>query len=150
MLERLIKTYPTSSLLGYIHKCKVGEIIIGHELMQMLDILLSHFDNPDIRFDPTDAHKRIKFIETKCKHYEAPFAGKPFILELFQKAFIETVYSFKIFDSEIGRLVRLYQDVLYVVGRKNGKTPVVGAIDLSEFFCGPEGIKILCSSNDYE
>ncbi|GAB6170930.1 terminase large subunit [Paradesulfitobacterium aromaticivorans] len=139
-----------SWLLEYIARCKSGEIIIGHELMQMLDILLSQFDNQDIKFELADAHKRIKFIETKCKHYEAPFAGKPFILELFQKAFIESIYSFKIFDAEIGRWVRLYQDVLYVVGRKNGKTPTVGAIDLSEFFCGPEGIKILCSSNDYE
>jgi len=46
--------------------------------------------------------------------------------------------------------VRLYQDVLFVVGRKNGKIPLIGAKNLAEFFCGPEGIKILCSSNDYE
>jgi len=139
-----------SWLLEYINKCKSGEILIGRELMAMLDILLSHFNNPKITVDLTDAHKRIKFIETKCKHFEAPFAGKPFILELFQKAFIEAIYSFKIYDQEIGRLVRLYQDVLYLVARKNGKTPLIAAICLSEFFCGPRGTKILCSSNDYE
>ncbi|MEN6349328.1 MAG: terminase TerL endonuclease subunit [Syntrophomonas sp.] len=137
-------------LLEYIHKCKTGEEIVGHELMQMLDILLKHFDAPDITIDFKDAHKRIKFIEEKCRHYEAPFAGKPFILELFQKAFIEAIYIFKIHDAEVGRLVRLYQDILYMVGRKNGKTPVISALDLAEFFCGPLGIKILCSSNDYE
>jgi len=139
-----------SWLLEYIGKCKSQEIIIGHELMQMLDILLSHFNNPDIRVEFEDAHKRIHFIQTQCKHYEAPFAGKPFILMLFQKAFIEAVYSFKIYDEEVGRWIRLYQDVLLVIGRKNGKTPLVAAIDIAEFFCGPMGIKILCSSNDYE
>lgn len=139
-----------SWLLEYIEKCKSGEIIIGHELMQMLDILLSHFNNPEIVFDVSDAHKRIKFIESKCKHFEAPFAGKPFVMELFQKAFNEAIYSFKIYDDEVGRMVRLYQDILYLVGRKNGKTPIIGAFDLSEFFCGPMGVKILCSSNDYE
>ena len=54
--------------------------------------------------DFSDAHKRIKFIETKCRHSEAPF-GKPFVLELFQKAFIEAIYSFKIYDDELGHWV---------------------------------------------
>lgn len=139
-----------SFLLEYISKCKSGEIIVGHELMAQLDIFLTHFDDPEITINFEDAQKRIKFIESKCKHYEAPFAGKPFILILFQKAFIESIYSFLIFDDEVGRLVRLYQDILFVVGRKNGKTPFIGAICLAEFFCGPLGLKILCSSNDYE
>lgn len=139
-----------SWLLEYIDKCKREEIIIGHELMQMLDILLTHFDDPNIKIDFGLAHKRIKFIESQCKHYEAPFSGKPFILMLFQKALIEAIYSFLIFDEEVGRWIRLYQDILLLIGRKNGKTPVVSAIDLAEFFCGPVGIKILCSSNDYE
>lgn len=139
-----------SFLLQYISQCKSGEILIGHELMEQLDILLLHFDDPKITIDLDDAHKRINFIESKCKHFEAPFAGKTFILMLFQKAFIEAIYTFKIFDDEIGRLVRLYQDVLYLVSRKNGKTPLISAICLAEFFCGQQGTKILCSSNDYE
>jgi len=139
-----------SSLLEYIGKCKSGEITIGHELMQMLDTLLSHFNDPEIKFELADAHKRIKFIETKCKHFEAPFAGKPFILMLFQKAFIEAIYSFKIYDEEIGRFIRLYQDILFLVARKNGKTPLISALCLAEFFCGEMGTRILCSSNDYE
>jgi phage terminase large subunit-like protein len=157
-----------SWLLEYIGKCKSGEEIIGRELMLMLDILLTHFDDPDIKIDFADAHKRIKFIQTKCKHSEAPFAGKPFMLCLFQKAFIESIYIFKIFDQEIydrhtdkerelspglnsaNGWVRLYQDMLYLVGRKNGKTPLVSAISLSEWFCGEKGTKILCSSNDYD
>ena len=150
MLEQIKRRYPGSFLLEYIHKCKAGEIIVGHELMQMLDIFLEDFDNPDIKIEFQDAHKRIKFIETKCKHSEAPFAGKPFILELFQKAFIESIYIFKIYDREIVRWVRLYQEVLFLVARKNGKTPLISAICLAEFFCGQMGLKILCSSNDYE
>jgi phage terminase large subunit-like protein len=139
-----------SYLLEYIHKCKSGEIVVGRELMQQLDMLLEHFSDPAIKVDLAAAHKRIRFIETRCKHFEAPFAGKPFILELFQKAFIESIYAFQIYDEELGRWVRKYQDILFVVGRKNGKTPIVSALCLAEFFCGPMGLKILCSSNDYE
>jgi phage terminase large subunit-like protein len=139
-----------SWLLEYINKCKSGEIVIGQELMQQLDILLNHFNDTSITIDFIEGHKRIRFIEEKCKHSEAPFAGKPFILILYQKAFIEAIYSFKIYDEEVGRLVRLYQDVLFLVARKNGKTPLISAICLAEWFCGPMGLKILCSSNDYE
>lgn len=139
-----------SWLREYIIKCKAGEEIIGHELMLGLDRLLELFSQPDITVDFEDAHKRIKFIENECKHFEAPFAGKPFILELFQKAFIESIYIFKIYDDEVGRLVRLHQEILFLVARKNGKTPLVSAICLAEFVCGPKGLKILCSSNDYD
>ncbi len=149
-LYDLCEKYSGSFLLQYIAKCKSGEIIIGQELMQQLDMLLAHFDDPNIQINFTEAHKRIKFIETQCKHSEAPFAGKPFILMLFQKALIESVYSFFIFDQELGKWVRKYQEVIYLVGRKNGKTPLIGATCLSEFFCGSAGIKMLCSSNDYE
>ncbi len=140
----------TSWLHEYMAKCRTGEILVGQELLQMFDILEEHLRNPDIRFDTEDAHKRIRFIETKCRHFQAPFAGKPFKLELFQKAYIEAFYSFKIYDEEIGRWVRLFQESLLLIGRKNGKTPLIAAKDLAEFFCGPEGINILCSSNDYE
>lgn len=139
-----------SWLLEYIAGAKAGEIVIGHELLMQLDKLLAHFSDPAIRVDFTQAHKRIQFIETRCRHFEAPFAGKPFVLMLFQKAFIEAIYIFQILDPDLGRWVRLYQDVLFLVGRKNGKSPLVSAVCLAEFFCGPRGLKILCSSNDYE
>ena len=150
MITSLRKEYPDSHLLDYIVRCEAGDEIIGRDLWLMLDILLANFENPDLRVDFTEAHKRIKFIETQCKHFEAPFAGKPFILLPFQKAFIESIYSFKIYEPEVERWVRLYQDVLFVVGRKGGKTPLIGAMNLAEFFCGPMGTKILCSGNDYE
>lgn len=149
-LNDLRQQYPDSWLLEYIDKCKSGEIIVGREIFQEFDILLGNFEDNSIHFELGDAHKRIKFIQTHCKHYEAPFAGKPFILTLRQKAFVEALYSFKIFDEEIGRWVRLYQEALLLVGRKCGKTPFVAALMLAEWFCGELGTKELCSSNDYD
>jgi phage terminase large subunit-like protein len=150
LLQELRKQYPDSHLLEYIEKCKSGEILIGHELMQQLDMLLKHFDDPDIKIEFADSIKRIKFIEEKCKHSEAPYAGKPFILMLNQKAFIESIYIFLIYDDELQMTVRKYQEVLFLVSRKGGKTPLISALCLAEFFCGEIGTKILCSSNDYD
>jgi len=150
LIQELRKQYPDSHLLEYIEKCKSGEILIGHELMQQLDMLLKHFDDPNIKIEFGSGRKYIKFIETKCKHSEAPFAGKPFILALFQKAFVEAFYSFKIYDDEIEKWVRKYQEFTLLIGRKNGKTPLASALGLAEFFCGEFGTKVLYSSNDYE
>lgn len=157
-MNKLYNQYP-GYLTEYMAKCKNGEILIGNELMMMLDILKNYLIRPDalydsikseIEFKTEDAHKRIKFIEKECKHFEAPFAGKPFLLTLRQAAFIESFYSFKIYDEEVGRQVRLFLEYLLVVARKCGKTPLAAAMNLAEWFCGEMGTKVLCSSNDYE
>lgn len=155
ILETTNKIY-TSHILEYIRLIKSGEILVGEELQLQLDKLKKELTDPiyqnimNIQIDFEASEKRISFIETKCKHFEAPFAGKPFILDIFQKSFIEAIFAIKIWDDEIGRYVRKYQDVLFLVGRKNGKTPLIGAICLAEWFCGEAGKKILCASNNYD
>lgn len=145
-----------SNILEYYKKIQSGEIIVGRELLFQLKQLVKEVSDTcyqeenNIKIDYEASDKRIRFIETKCKHFEAPHAGKPFILEIWQKALVEALFAIKIYDNEIGRYVRKYQDVLFLVGRKNGKTPFISAICLAEWFCGEVGKKILCASNDYE
>lgn len=145
-----------SHIVNYYNLIKLGEIIVGNELMLQLEELVKAIQDPiyqkvmNIQIDFAESEKRIKFIESECKHFEAPYAGKPFILEIWQKAFVEAIFAIKIFDEELDRYVRKHQDVLFLVGRKNGKTPFISAICLAEWFCGEMGTKILCSSNDYE
>jgi len=139
-----------SWLRQYIGRCKLGLETVGIELMQMLDLHVEDLFDHNLRYDTEQSDVRIKFIEAKCKFYEAPFAGKPFIMTLRQKAFIEAVYSFKMYDEELGRWARLYQDVLLLIARKGGKTPLIAAMMLAEWFCGLMGTRCLCSSNDHE
>jgi len=137
-----------SYLLEYYDKCKSGEIVIGKELQLMLDILIVDMDDPIFRYDVTEAHKRIKFIESECKHSISPFAGEPFILELWQKAYLEAKYAFYMLID--GDWLRRFNRSLLMIGRKNGKTTLISADGLAEFFCGNIGTNILCASNDYE
>lgn len=138
----------SSYLVEYYKKCKAREIIVGKEIMTQLEMLMEDMNNPIFRFDTTEPHKRIKFIENECKHSISPFAGKPFLLQLHQKAFREAIYGFKM-EIE-GNWLRRFTEVTYMVGRKNGKTSEVAADGNSEFFCGNIGTNILCASNDYE
>lgn len=144
-----------SYFIEYYKACRRGDILVGHELQTTLEMLMQDIlHNSDVyRFTLDEAHKRIHFIEHEIKHFEAPFAGKPFILALCQKAIAEAIFGFYMYDSETsggGRWVRRFQDVLLLMGRKNGKTPFIAALVLAEWFCGEVGQKVMCASNDYE
>lgn len=139
-----------SWIAKYWESIKSGESVVGTYVRIQMEKLMEDMSSPDIVFDPTDSNKRIRFIESECKHAQAPFAGKPFILALWQKAILEAFYSFKIYDEELQRYVRKYRDVLLVIARKNGKSPFVSAWSLAEWFCGEMGTNILFGSNDYD
>ena len=150
---RLLAPY-RSYLHLYAEKIKSGQIVAGTRIKKGIRRFLDDFDNPELRIDLPESDKRIRFIEHECKLYEAPFSGRPFRLELFQKAIIESIYAIKKWNPEAnfgkGGWVRKYQDVLILIARKNGKTPLVAAVSLSEFMCGEMGTKILYGSNDFE
>lgn len=105
----------------YLSEIRAGKIIVGRELMTELEKLESDLDNPRYRYDTAESDKRIRFIEKECKHYEAPWAGKPFLLLLWEKAVIELLYSFKIYDEDLERWVRRFKEMTLLVARKNGK-----------------------------
>ena len=85
----------------YREAIRNGEIIAGQELITALDMYIEDMRNPRYVYDTKDAYRRIDFMETFVKLTKSPFYGKPMILMLWQKAFIECLYSFKI--AEIGR-----------------------------------------------
>lgn len=144
-----------SYLIEYYKRCRSGDIIIGRELKTQLEMLIQDivYRADTYRFTLEGAHKRIAFIEREVKHFESPFAGKPFILTLNQKAIAEAIFGFFVFDEELlggGRWVRRFKEVLLLIARKNGKTPFTAALTLAEWFCGEAGQKVMCASNDYE
>jgi len=77
-------------------------------------------------YDANKANHAIEFIENYCKHSKGKFGGKPFILELWQKALIAA--TFGIVHKIDG--TRKYQEVMLVVARKNGKSTLAAAIGL--------------------
>lgn len=144
-----------SFLIEYYKRCRSGEIIIGRELKTTLEMLIQDIFCGDdkYRFTLKAAHRRIAFIEKEVKLFESPFAGKPFILALCQKAFAEAVFGFYVYDTELSYgagWVRRFTEALFLVARKNGKTPFIAALTLAEWFCGEMGQKVMCASNDHE
>lgn len=127
----------------YYNKIQSGEIVAGIEIKTALNRLMQDLKNPKYVYETKDADKRIYFIEHYCKHTKSPFYGKPFKLELWEKAMIEAAYSFKYTETEFRR----FKEVLLLIARKNGKTTLIAAILLAEFFCGKGGTDVVCASN---
>lgn len=130
-------------LLEYVDEIKKGNIIVGNELKTELDKLIVDLDNPKYIFDEEPGRLRIEFIEKFCKHTKSPFNGKPFILELWEKAFLQVAYGFKYKETGLRR----FNEVVLLIARKNGKTTFVAGIDLAEFFLSRGGVDIVCASN---
>lgn len=135
-------------LYKYREAIRAGEILACMDMTQELDNLLEDMDAPEYLYDTADADDRIDFIEHCVKLTKAPFYGKPFKLLLWQKAFIEAIYSFKVRSIDTGGWVRRFQECLLIVSRKNGKSELVAALELTEMILGEGGTDVVCSGTD--
>ena len=142
--NKTIWTPDNSFLLEYHERIGSGEILVGQELWMELENLCEDFHNEEYYYDTTDAMLRMDFMENCVRLTKSPFYNKPMILMLWQKAFIETIYSFKMAENEFDR----FKKILLLIARKNTKSETCSALGLSEFICGNEGSDIVCSSND--
>lgn len=137
-----------SWLLEYKHAIDRGEIKAGVELITELENLLADLDDPQYRYDTEFSDLIISFIENCCKLTVAPFYGKPFVLELWQKAFIEVSFSFQIQSIDSGKWVQRFQEILLLIARKNGKTELIAAILFTLLILGGQGSQIVCSGTN--
>jgi phage terminase large subunit-like protein len=137
-----------SYLLQYREAIRSGDIIAGHDMTQELDNLIADLGNSKFRYETADAELRISFIEGCIRLTKAPFYGKPMKLLLWEKAFIEVLYSFKIMSIDTGGWVDRFQETLLLITRKNGKTELIAALQLTELILGKAGSDIVCSGMD--
>ncbi|OJT72345.1 hypothetical protein BM530_20490 [Clostridioides difficile] len=86
-------------LIQYRNEIKEGNIVAGQELIMQLDNLIADLENPKYIYDTTEAYKRMNFMENCIRLTKSPFYNKPMKLMLWQKAFIEVVYSFKMANT---------------------------------------------------
>lgn len=148
--EKKIWTPDNSYLLEYRERIEAGEIIAGRELRQELTNLKEDFLNDEYFYNTDDAMLRMDFMQKCIRLTKSPFYNKPMKLMLWQKAFIETVYSFKMTKEsyEAGIFIDRFKKILLLIARKNGKSETCSGLGLGELIIGNEGADIVCSSND--
>lgn len=127
----------------YYNDCKNGVNVVGFEMMLLLERLIEDMDSDEYIYDTTEADVRMHFMENCIRLTKSPFYNQPMILLDWQKAFISTVYGFKMKNGR-----NRYQRVLLLIGRKNTKSETSSGLALSDLIIGGEGRDIVCSSND--
>lgn len=112
-------------LQEYNQKIHSGEIVACKKIKKIYSRLVKEMNDDSLPFYFSEerASRPIKFIEKFVKQ-STGIAGVSLELELFQKAFIEALFGFIYRDTEYRR----FQETLFLVSRKNGKTTLLAAI----------------------
>lgn len=120
----------------YMKEINEGNIIVGKKVKKIYEKLLKESNDNSLPFyfDEEKGNRPIEFIENFCKQAEGEI-GKPIKLELFQKAYIQALFGFVYRDTGLRR----FNETMFLVGRKNGKTTLLSAIALYMMIADGEG-----------
>lgn len=148
--ERTVWTPDNCFLLEYKERCEAGEFVIGQELWMELRNLADDLKNDRYEYNRYTALLRMDFMESCVRLTKSPYYNKPMVLMLWQKAFIEASYSFKMAQDskDAGFWIDRFQKILLLIARKNTKTETCSGLGLAEFFTGADGSDLVCASND--
>ena len=101
---------------------------VPHKIFRVYKELVRIISDPNSEWEysPQKAEHALEFTETYCKHSKGKLGGKPFLMELWQKALVAATFGIvhKIDQT------RKFQEVVLVVARKNGKSTLAAAIGL--------------------
>lgn len=103
-------------------------------------------DEGQWRFDARLGNAPILWIERYCKHSKGSWAGRPFKMELWQKALTCALFGFV--DRETG--FRRYSELFLCVGRKSGKSTWAAAILLYVMVCEGDGQDVYSLASKYD
>lgn len=115
-------------ILEYNAAIENGQVVVSKKVATVYRKLAQDVVNGcgDYAYKAKRANHAIEFIENYCRHSKGKAGGKPFILELWQKALVAAMFGFvHVIDG-----TRKYREVLLVVARKNGKSTLSAAIGL--------------------
>lgn len=85
-------------------------------------------------YSPARANHVLEFAENFCKHSKGRLAGQRIVLELWEKAFLASVYGFIDIDG-----LRKHQKAVLIVGKKNGKSLLESIMGLYGLIGDSEG-----------
>jgi len=125
---------PTTAFEEYFGGIVAGEIVACEKIKAISAKLMDARFNPGkYHYDPAIAQRHVDFIQNFCCVPRGRL-GAPLKLELFQEAITMAIFGFVDDDGN-----RQYQEVMIVMGRKNGKTTWAAALELDLLINDGEG-----------
>src|SRR5690625_3486863 len=115
-------------IVEYWNQIESGKVSVGYKIKRVYKKLVNDLDNleSEYEYDENKASHAIDFVEKFCKHSKGKMGGKPFKLELWQKAMTAALFGF------IHKIdgIRKYREFMLIVARKNGKSAWGSAVAL--------------------
>lgn len=106
----------------YYKQITKGQIVVCEEIKGIYKRLNEEMNQKDdsfpFYFSEDVGNHAIEFIETFCRHYQGEHAGELVKLELFQKAFIQSLFGWLEKDTN----QRRFREYFFEVARKHGKS----------------------------
>ena len=125
-------------ILQYYQGIKDGSIVVGKFIRLLYEQIIHDLDAKAYTFDKKKADAAIEWIESNTYHTEGPKAPGKFELELWQKAMLSCIFG--LVDSDG---MRHYREIVFVCGRKVGKSLIAAAIAKYNWFIdGGYGAKV--------
>lgn len=106
--------------LKYLRQIQAGKVVVSAEVRHTYEMLESqrHQKGFPYRFDAERGNYAVEFIEGFCRHYEGDLAGQLVKLDLWQKAFVQTLFGWV--ERKTG--LRRFREFMLLIARKNGKS----------------------------
>ena len=124
----------TNYILKYNDAIKSGKIVVCEKIKKIYKQLAADCKKKKpYHFDIKKASRPIYFVETFCRQSKGDM-GQPIKLEMFQKAALQAIFGFV--DDEGNRK---YNEVLWIMARKNGKSCLLSALGLYMMLGDKEG-----------
>ncbi len=115
-------------ILEYWNQIESGKVFVGDKIRRVYKKLVDDMNDPNsvYEYNSERANHAIDFVQKFTKHSKGEMGGKPFILELWQRAMTAALFGFVHKTEE----TRKYREFILIVARKNGKSAWASAIGL--------------------
>ena len=115
-------------ILEYWQLIEAGKVVVSDKVRRVYRKLVFDLFNTDSEWEYSEARANhaIEFVERYCRHSKGKWGGRPFAMELWQKAMTAALFGFV---HKIDR-VRKYRELILIIARKNGKSTWASAMGL--------------------
>ena len=112
-----------NAITEYWNEIRTGGAVVGKWVRMAYDVLMQGISEKRWFYDERLADNAVGFIHRYCHHYKGTMAPRRIRLELWQRGGISAIFG--IVD---GSGKRQFTEVFWPVGRKQGKTLIVGGV----------------------
>ena len=123
-----------SAILQYWNEIQSGGVNVGKWIRLLYEVILQGLSEHKWYYSHERAENAIRFIERYCHHYKGKLAPQRIKLSLWERATITLIFG--IVDDAARRM---FVEVFLLIGRKQGKTILCGAICTYLAYCGEYG-----------